>query len=105
MQYIMWEFFLADAKSNGYTVQGGHTQLHVKFPVCNFPGVFLRAKMNIFYFVNGLHHLLKHNLTQKLFIFPALSKYPKNNSCVFPFLEKNVTWFDVANIFYFSLIL
>ena len=48
-------------------------QRHVKFPVFTiFPCVFLRTKMNIFYFLNGLHHLLNHNLNLKIIHFPCL---------------------------------
>ena len=61
--------------------QAGHMQLHVKFPVFSlslqlFPCVFLHKKMNNFYFLNSLYHLLNHKLNLKLFIFPALSKFP-----------------------------
>ena len=46
--------------------QAGHTQLYVKFPA------FLHMKIHIFYFLNGLHHLLDHNLNIKIIHFPCL---------------------------------
>ena len=57
------------------------TQLHTKFPVC-FPCI-LCAKMNIFYFLNGLHHLLKPQLKPKNYSFflPCLNSL--YFSCVF----------------------
>ena len=64
-----------------------HTQLHVNslsfLRVYNFfPFFFLRAKMNIFYFLNGLHHLLNHNLNLKI-TFHALSKFPMFSLCFY----------------------
>ena len=71
------------------------------FP-CLFP-VFFAHKNTIFYFVNGLHHLLNHNLNLKIILvlcFPCVFieflNFPNNQSACFPCevatLNKELTW-------------
>ena len=46
--------------------------------LCEIPCVciFLHAKMNIFYFLNGLLYLLNHNLNLKIIHFARLVQIP-----------------------------
>ena len=75
--------------------------------VYNFPLCFLRTKINIFYFVNGLHHPLNHNLNLKIIYFPSLVQIYCVFLCVFikffkfpvfPCLEKLITKSTVFSV-------
>ena len=59
------------------SMQGGHTQLHVKFPMLSLclqfsPVIFTHKNEHTPYFLNGLHHLFKNNLNLKIIHFPCL---------------------------------
>ena len=77
-------------------MQDGHTQLHVKFPVLP---IFPCAKMNMFYFLRGLHLLFNHNFNLKIIYFPWLVQIPCGFSCQ----EKLTTKFPVFPVPLFAI--